>query len=133
MLSVYENPLGVNLATDSVNLISMVAGTVDSVVQLMNTVLAVNVHGQSIFQQPKEFLIPMMERSRVLYDIIKVAVLRVHPSTRQSLPPSPLDSQHLNEWRETADYAATTLAMLAGIVDLETGFHSPLLGGSKNG
>jgi hypothetical protein len=95
---------------------------------MMTAVLAINVHGPEYFQQPKKFPQQMLDRSLVLDRITIVGIAQVQPSTGQWLPPSPLDWQHLNEWRETADYAATTLAMLAGIVGMEAGFGSPLLG-----
>jgi hypothetical protein len=130
MLSFYENPSDVNvIVSEPAALIHAVAETVSSAIEELSMVLAVNVHGQRIFQQPKQFPKQMLERSGVLYDITRAGLFRVDSVLRELLPPSPLDGQHLNEWRETADYAATTLAVLAGIVDLETGFHSPLLGG----
>jgi hypothetical protein len=98
----------------------------------MNNVLAINVHGAQIFQEPKQFPKAMRKDSMVLRQLVECAEKHMHPLARLLLPPSDSDWQHLSEWRATADYAATTLSMVAGIVDLETGFKSPLLGEPKN-
>jgi hypothetical protein len=113
------------------DLLQVVTNAVGSSIQLMNRVLAINVHGSDIFQQPKQFPKQVLDRSMVLDRITTAARSQLHPCYRQLLPPSLLDRQHLNEWRETADYGATTLALLGGIFSFETGFKSPLLGGSQ--
>jgi hypothetical protein len=105
-------------------LMRMLAHTVATTNQMMNRVLVVNVHGPGFFQHPKEFPKQMLDRSFLL----KCITSGPHEVL---LPASPLDWQHFNEWREAADYAATTLSMLAGIIDLEAGFKSPLLGESQ--
>jgi hypothetical protein len=130
MMSFLENASGSRLVAHPANLNRLVADAVRSIIQYMNMVLAVNVHGSDVFQKPISFPKQMLHSSFVLECITSTAAAGVHPGTGQLLPPSPLDGQHLNEWRETADYAATTLSLVAGIVDLETGFKSPLLGGS---
>jgi hypothetical protein len=132
VLSFIENPSG-GKCLSPLAIISLMSETVGSAIQLMNRVLATNVHGPDYFQQPKKFPQQMLDRGFVLNCITTAGETHVQPATGQLLPPSPLDGQHLNEWRETADYAATTLSMLAGIVDLETGSFSPLLGESHIG
>jgi hypothetical protein len=109
----------------------VVSNVVGSALSMMNTVLAINVHGSDIFQQPKQFPKQVLDRSFLLRCITIAGRIPAQAVMRQLLPPSPLDEQHLDEWREAADYAATTLSMLAGIVGLETGFKSPLLGESQ--
>jgi hypothetical protein len=131
MLSFFEDPS--NCVGDPAGLMHMVAETVGSAVQQVSAALAVNVHGRHTFLQPKRFPGRMLHRSHVLYQITSAGTAHARAPNGELLPPSPLDGQHLIEWRETADYAATTLSMVAGIVDLETGFKSPLLGGSKIG
>jgi hypothetical protein len=116
-----------------VYLIQLVAQAVGSALRLIPMALAINVHGPHIFQQPKNFPQQMLDRSAVLRCLTRAANAHVHPFSATLLPPSPLDEQHLDEWKETADYAVNILALLAGIVDLETGFRSPLIGGSLDG
>jgi hypothetical protein len=130
VLSFIENPSG-GKCLSPLAIISLMSETVGSAIQLMNRVLATNVHGPDYFQQPKKFPQQMLDRGFVLNCITTSGDSLLHPSTGQLLPPSPLDGQHLNEWREAADYAATTLSMLAGFIDLDTGFKSPLLGGCR--
>jgi hypothetical protein len=126
-LSFLEHPSGGQIVTPLTH-IQFVAQTAGLIIHVMLKVLAITVHGSGVYQQPKNFPKQMLERSIVLDRMTTAATYLMHPSIGQLLPPSPLHGQHLNEWRETADYAATTLAVLAGTVDLETGFTSPLLG-----
>jgi hypothetical protein len=127
VLSFLENPKGDDILLP-LAITQVVTNAVGASIQWMNRVLLINVHGPGVLQQPKEFPQQVLKRSFLLRCITTAGTFQMEPSTRQLLPPSPVNGQHLNEWRETADYSATTLAMLAGIVDLETGFKSPLLG-----
>jgi hypothetical protein len=121
-----------NPSSDSAaKLTEMVAWTAGRAIHMMTRVLAVKVHGSGFFQQPRNFPKQVLDHSIVLGCITSAATHLMRPDTGQLLPPSPLDEQHLNEWRETADYAATILALLGGVVGLETGFLSPLLGESR--
>jgi hypothetical protein len=129
MLCFLEVPAGGTSVTP-LYIHQLFANTVCASIKLMNMLLVVNVHGSDTFQKPKKFSQQVLEASLVLKCVSDAASTLLHPSTAEMLPPSPLDEQHLKEWRETADYAATTLVMLAGMVDLETSFKSPLLGGS---
>jgi hypothetical protein len=114
-------------------LVQAISDIVGGAIVLMNNVLAINALGAQHFQPPKEFPETMPEGSIVLRSILSAAKHRMHPSRALLLPPSDDDWSHLMEWRDTADYAATTLAMVAGIVDMDTGFKSPLLGESNFG
>jgi hypothetical protein len=130
VLSFLENPTS-GTVNHPLFFITWVTGTVGAAIAEMNMLLMINVHGSETFQQPRNFPKQMLEHSFVLNRITCAGSTQAHP-TGQKLPPAPLDGQHLSEWREAADYAATTLAVLAGIVDLETSsFKSPLLGGFR--
>jgi hypothetical protein len=129
MLSFLANPQGGLIG----HLNRQVSQMIGSAIQLTTTNLAVNVHGSDFYQQPRNFPKQMRDRSTVLNNITSAGAHPVRACTEQSLPSSPLDRQHLNKWREAADYAATLQAVIAGTVGLETGFKSPLLGGSKLG
>jgi hypothetical protein len=102
LLSFLQKPSG-DTYLDPLKCMQRVAQTADAPIQLMYTVLAINVHGQSFFQQPKKFPRQMRGLNIVLDGITSGGALQVNPNTRQTLPPSPLDGQHLKEWRETAD------------------------------
>jgi hypothetical protein len=130
VLTFLENPSGGN-CVDPLSVLRVVAGAVGSSISMMNMVLAINVHGSGFFQQPQEFPQQMLDRSIVLKRTTTSGAFQADPCVSHILPPSPLDGQHLDEWREAADYAATRLSMLAAIVDLEATFKSPLLGGWK--
>jgi hypothetical protein len=122
MLSFLEDPVENDLV-DPLSFVQLMSSTVGITIQPMITVLAINVHGADVFEEPKKF--PKHMLNIVLKHITTAGKAHAHPKTALMLPPSPLDGQHLEEWKEAADYAATTLAMVVGIVDIETGFKSP--------
>jgi hypothetical protein len=111
MLSFYQNPSSVRLVNGPLTLYQLVADTAGQTIQLMNRVLAVNVHGSHVLEPPLQFPEQMPGLSFVLDCITAAGTTQVNSFTHGLLPTSPLDGRHLNEWRETADYAATTLVM----------------------
>jgi hypothetical protein len=131
MLSFLENPTGELI--DPLSVMNLLSAATDSAIRLLTQGLAINVHGQDYFLPLKEYPTHMLDSNMVLGALVSAARNQVHPSTALMLPPAASDEQHLQEWRRTADYAAKAMAMMAGIVDLETGYESPLLGGCQQG
>jgi hypothetical protein len=128
MLSFLENPMWELL--DPLTFMQMLSDTTGTAIQLLNKLLLINVQGQDYFLGPrKDYPTHMLDSNIVLGALITAAQAQALPSTALMLPPADSDEQHLQKWRRTADYAAKAMAMVAGIVGLDTGYQSPLLGG----
>jgi hypothetical protein len=98
---------------------TLVCDVLMSAVETAVLLLSLNVHGPKCLHTPAFQQREGIQHSVLLAQLVAKTADHSALARRHLLPPAPIDSQHLQEWLQVADYAATALVTMSSVLGLE--------------